>query len=375
MNEARSHPESNPRLTNWEQLEKYSNDDDIYIHFAEIPLVKFNLATEYNTPLGVYCYPLREIWSQLQTDNIPFAGKRKYIAVLKRVSRKFYDVSKFTPSLYSNAVDSMLHQFYDIVSKGDSSDLQGLIDSGVGSDILSPFESEEFNVHNLKRYALPLLKSEQSIDKLGEVVYQLAITLSVLLNEWYDQIGAKDKSRAVIARELLVKAGIEGLSDKDSLGVIHINEPLQAVFFTPSAFKVLDLAMNDAQLKDRNSRKTAAKIDGYLKNGQINGLRFEHLNDEQKKRYLQIYINAPLRQYPQAEILDSLSGADLQKMLVNYIHRVGVYNERLLRMMTPETQMKLWKGKSLLDREEYNLIDKRAQELYAKKWGIPNFSY
>lgn len=43
-------------------LLKYINEDGVYVTFTEINKVGINPTSEFETPLGIYCYPIKEAY-------------------------------------------------------------------------------------------------------------------------------------------------------------------------------------------------------------------------------------------------------------------------------------------------------------------------
>lgn len=101
--ELRKNPEMNPHIGAWDYVDKYKDDDDVYISFTEIDKIGINPKSKYNTPVGIYTYPLKEFikdymgfdtspTSQM-IDNIkftnsvgryaPFAGNAKYVNFIR----------------------------------------------------------------------------------------------------------------------------------------------------------------------------------------------------------------------------------------------------------------------------------------------------
>ena len=86
--EARKNPDKNPKISAYEALKKYKDNPDIYITFTDLNKVGIKPITDYDTPNGIYTYPLKEIWKQnidkyKNTWNIPYAARREYIHVLE----------------------------------------------------------------------------------------------------------------------------------------------------------------------------------------------------------------------------------------------------------------------------------------------------
>ena len=87
--EARKNPTLNPRLSAYEQLKKYKDDPNIFISFTNIEKIGINPFSTYDTPLGIYFYPLKETWEKYEVDihesfvRYPFANNAPYIQIIK----------------------------------------------------------------------------------------------------------------------------------------------------------------------------------------------------------------------------------------------------------------------------------------------------
>jgi len=69
-----------------ETLQKYvESSEDYYIHFTNVYSdikMQLNPLSEFNTPLGIYAYPLNQkIFHLLKNQSLPFASERKYLIV------------------------------------------------------------------------------------------------------------------------------------------------------------------------------------------------------------------------------------------------------------------------------------------------------
>ena len=64
FNEARRNPDQNPFVGAWDYLIEYKDDPDVYISFTTIDKIGINPLSKYNTPIGIYCYPLKEFINQ-----------------------------------------------------------------------------------------------------------------------------------------------------------------------------------------------------------------------------------------------------------------------------------------------------------------------
>lgn len=71
---ARRNPELNKKISIIDQLSPYKDDPSYFISFTDINKIGLNPSTTYDTPLGIYTYPLKEIWNDFVNNEIPFAG-------------------------------------------------------------------------------------------------------------------------------------------------------------------------------------------------------------------------------------------------------------------------------------------------------------
>ena len=71
-----------------QQLRKYAVPDNQipthYMHFSDVNKIGVKPASSFQTPLGIYFYPVNEkIVGQLENGKIPFASERKYLHIVK----------------------------------------------------------------------------------------------------------------------------------------------------------------------------------------------------------------------------------------------------------------------------------------------------
>ena len=111
LTEARRNPEKNVKEFPVKALEKYKDDDDIFITFIQnaeaftetgkssdlTAQVGLNTKSRYNTPNGVYTYPMVEVYKDYvpgkgwKRFNVPFGGDMPKIGVLRRVGKNHID--------------------------------------------------------------------------------------------------------------------------------------------------------------------------------------------------------------------------------------------------------------------------------------------
>lgn len=119
--EARRNPEMNPHIGAWDYVDKYKDDKDVYISFTEIDKIGINPRSKYNTPVGIYTYPLKgfvekyigypdegtykDSFSKSTLGSFaPFAGNAKYINFIK-VKDKTHFINDMYKDYGSNNYD------------------------------------------------------------------------------------------------------------------------------------------------------------------------------------------------------------------------------------------------------------------------------
>jgi len=195
--------------TSYEQLLPYHNEDNIYINFTNISKAGVNPTLEHETPLGIYTYPLKEIWKYIEKEknigNVPFAGDRKYINIFK-----------------SNQVME-LSNYHDNDLKTDIIKLKAF---------LKERNFKDKNISNIIAEG----KTNSFTKNPGGYLWNITRLISIELNENNSQYAWN-----WIFRNIL---GYKAISDKKGQGIIHPNEETQAVFFDVTAFKLIGRIRN-----------------------------------------------------------------------------------------------------------------------------------
>ncbi len=250
--EARRNPDLNPKPTMREQLTPYIGRDDVFISFtddvgaashrkvdpnakdANISGAKIgiNPQSSFDTPIGIYAYPLAYV---LEKDfRVPFAGGRPFMIVFEA-----RDMSKvMNVNAYSNADLER-----DLKKLGGFAHLHNRAFSGAKDDIpaakfwnltrmiareIADDENEEANYENYDDY-------EDDDDSWGYGKEKVVAIPSVKWNA------------------LLRGLGYDGVIDNGN-GLIHENEPTQAVFFAKTA-------INELKVINRRFEGNAPKTD------------------------------------------------------------------------------------------------------------------
>lgn len=209
LNELRKNPELNPKVPALKSLEKYKDDDSYFITFTSIEKVGLNPKTPFSTPVGVYAYKLKDVYDELLEKNYLFGVDRPYVNVLQINTNKVLDLEN-----YSNK-----QQDIEKLKKIYESEFDDAFE-----DILKEFESSKDLLY--------------PINTDGKYVYGLMNHIS---NKKSGKSGEAKKSM-VYFNVLLRKMGYDVVIDRT--GTIHLLQPSQAVFLTPSSYKVIEKIIN-----------------------------------------------------------------------------------------------------------------------------------
>lgn len=177
-------------------LSPYRDQDDIYITFSNVLKVGIKPLYLHETPIGVYTYPLKEIWSSVVSNTIPYAGDRPLVHVLQS-TLPVQDVSDYTEAQYQQDREKLLEIFW----------------------------------------TLPIANKTERLFQAWETEAKIKIPAAkfwiVTRNMAIKMVGRPTVKWNALLRQL----GYNALSDKHGTGLIHPNEPIQAVFLTSAAFK------------------------------------------------------------------------------------------------------------------------------------------
>lgn len=308
FNEARRNPKMNPHIGAWDYVDKYKDDKDVYISFTEIDKIGINPRSKFNTPVGIYTYPLKEFaeryifgsmsavdeYNKLHVKNTvgsyaPFAGNAKYINFI-RVKDKSHFINdmykdygsddydrdiKILEKKYSNIIEAK--EGIDDVSRRVMFNALNILFKENENTATIEYDDILYVIH---RSANRL--SDDDAKNLASIIYEeiydiTSNSLKEIMDEFFDNsfknlvIKWAFEARVPnpinyiwnITRELSNKLsenakqsstkwnlilskdlGYSGFADKSGKGYIHPSEPMQAVFFNTRAFEVITRVEN-----------------------------------------------------------------------------------------------------------------------------------
>ena len=252
-----------------ETLSQWWNDPTIYVSFTELEKLGINPQSHYNTPLGIYAYPLKEMYENIDRDRIPFAGENPWIQVLKSTQATELstysdgdlktDIAKLKQlfgsqiKLSREAKSIIKHGFFDTEDEYLTKDLyindrspadmaqsrerlvQQMNQDGRAFDFMVKLWSENAKIDNRP--------SNHPATKFWNITRNIA--LEVTEHRPIHRYPSKDimkpdikmvKPATLMWNKIFRLLGYVAFSDKTGMGLIHTAEPISSVFLTPSSY-------------------------------------------------------------------------------------------------------------------------------------------
>lgn len=202
-------------------LEPLRDDPTAFISFQGILKLGVYPKTEWDTPMGVYAYPVSEMFTRYSRGNVPFAGDRRYAFVMKAEGE--------ICELQTIAEDYVEADFQRITRK-----YREMFYAASPSD---PHSTREENIEFFE---------SMYMDWVSRYAYHPGMSLWRVTERMAAFIENRfpNRSRGMIWNSLLRTCGYDVVVDREE-GIISSNEPAQAVFLQNSAYRVLTAAPND----------------------------------------------------------------------------------------------------------------------------------
>lgn len=203
--EARKKPELNPKVSINQAIQQAKNQPNTFVSFTQVDKLGVNPRSSYDTPIGIYAYPIgyafKEIGTSRSAEALPFAGDAEFANIFQ-ARGNIVDLGSMTEAEmddYCNRIDRYIKQ----------------IDLNLS------------NVVAIARRQAP--KMALVPGSVGGRFWYVTMTAA-------NDIGEATGSNMVVAWNKLFRSiGIDGCVDSKGEGIIHENEPTQAVFFSIQA--------------------------------------------------------------------------------------------------------------------------------------------
>lgn len=302
ITEKRSHPELNPHLSLMDNLEKYKDDPNMFItytahlssKFAAGEKVGINPKSTFNTPIGVYTYPLKEAWKLYALPErgilkVPYVGTQPYVHLLKRKGKYINDIGvdytskdwdrdikklrdHFIPKwakllkvdseydkkhianiIFNNYIDEVSKNAYHQSIGGRMWNITRLIDNAHNAkfirdvDIQFIFKSPidpRIDMYVVKAFRGEILVPEDRLKMKYHSGYLVVEETLKSIHTPYPR--DKDSSSWNIVWRML---GYDSIGDRSGNQIIHEAEPTQAVFLSKKGYDVIG-AFNNSYRKD-----------------------------------------------------------------------------------------------------------------------------
>jgi hypothetical protein len=239
---ARVNLKVNKKISAYEYLSKWKDDPDVYISFTAIDKLGINPKSIYNTPVGIYTYPLQACWEEYGIDihktltRLPFAATQPHIWVVR-----VKDKQSFVNDLYTEYGSNKFDKDFKKLKKIFMDECWKQMEHEIDYTGKTKKEVKD-NAYNLleEAYAEKLKGARSSAHEQNpsSIFWNLSRMLAS------DLTNGNALSKATKWNWLLRQCGYSGFADKSKRGIIHNAEPLQAVFLTRQAFTVIGECLN-----------------------------------------------------------------------------------------------------------------------------------
>lgn len=284
-------------------LKPYANDPTIYLHFSEFNKLGINPLSSYDTPAGIYLYPLNIYWkkyvekkSEKFTKVIPFKSEARYIIIGKLKSDiNFKDFSNDIQYEEYNSYIKKLKTYYNIDERLFDMALKKIIDYTIE-------KKRELSTSYLGKIWY-ITKEISNKNNFMIILKEMSAKTGIAVN--YNNLYEKYTSDNNIVQWAMILykiLGISGFMDSAGVGIIHTNEPVQAVVFHSRFIDHIDTIENKEQFSSKNEQLNNKKllelrklfgINNTLSPGTIIDLNNEKANKKDVYNILLDSVNYP----------------------------------------------------------------------------------
>lgn len=240
-----------------EIMDKYqSKPDGLYATYTVIDKVGINPRSGYNTPIGIYCYPLWYVISKIEeqgsAEQVDYMGDAPYIHIIKANNpQQALEISSYGTN-YASDVDKLKNYFVNQKRMTSEDRFDEIVESSYQS---AKLRNKSSYIWNLTRLLSKMVASgelnESTITESTDLLYQD-------LTEWSD---GKTPRAVVVWNGILRNILGYQFVDDEGAGLIHPAEPTQCVFLSKQALSVVDRFENK-QSGLRYKMKIIDKIGG-----------------------------------------------------------------------------------------------------------------
>jgi hypothetical protein len=242
LKEARKNPDLNPKIPIKHHLWEYSVRAkniprtgilNAFVSFTQIDKLGINPQSLYNTPLGIYAYPMHyvmEIGGDSNMSDLPFAGGSDYVNLFS-IKGNVIDINNFSESdllKYLDKIKLVIAKEHRVKSgTKEFEDINNIID-----DIEEKSDYLASRSIPGGRFWYIIKESTAYFGKYKNIEWKF-------LTKKYDKLGDisfATKRYSIFWNKLFREIGIDAAVDMGD-GIIHSSEPTQMVVFNPRAIK------------------------------------------------------------------------------------------------------------------------------------------
>ncbi|CAM6053357.1 unnamed protein product [Sphagnum tenellum] len=289
-------------------LEQWHSDPSIYVSFTDLPKIGMNPTSGYDTPLGIYAYPLKEMFGAFEDNAIPFADDREYIQVLQ--STKVTELSEYNQGDLERDISRLKEKFgrdRRVLEKANDR-LQRYLhqhsshvsNTGFPNMALWAKQDKENETWAEREASIEELikkmnQTGETFDFIAYTVWGLEATPGTPAGKMWNitrnlaiiiagksppSMALKNMAKpAIIAWNSILRwLGYQAFSDKKGIGLIHPNEPISAVFLSASAFRHIKTIHNRKKRENPILFRRMSQMTGAVNN--ING------NDQKEAAFI-----------------------------------------------------------------------------------------
>lgn len=242
LQEARRNPQLNNRAKRGEGIDEllaWSETPGCFVSFTTVPKLGINPKSGFNTPIGIYCYPLdsETVISEIMDNALPFAGDAPFINVLRMTARisssvyfggessdRFKDLNDRTAKWLAERIKLVNQDDYPLTYEEKLKQVWSVVYPYCARKARPATQDGMW--WNFTRIAAMIVSTGAEIET-GELEGEV------------ENIDRFDERASVMWTRLLLDIGVMAVVD-DGFGIIHGNEPHQAVFFSTKAFRPVD---------------------------------------------------------------------------------------------------------------------------------------
>lgn len=225
--ESRRNPAVNPKVTAYQRLVMRNEKDpkNTFVSMTTVDKLGINPQSEYNTPIGVYSYPAQFVLdtAKITMRDLPFAGDAPYVNIFNASGNILVltDMTEVGYADYCKKIRKIFVSEYVDNNFSETEDESARAANIQMNKIMSdaPYESNVSRLYG---------------GRLWYVTYRVSKEIAALRGT---------KSVPSIWNKIFRSIGIHGCVDYGA-GIIHENEPIQAVFFSTEGIHDVERVLN-----------------------------------------------------------------------------------------------------------------------------------